>query len=256
MGFEVVIMIENTGKTGTTAVAMEILEGRRMLSASLVKGVLRVGGTSGDDVIRIEKSGTSIQAIVGGTTKTFNAGAVKKVRVMAGGGNDSVVIATPIIANISGGAGNDKLTGSKAADSIDGGAGDDVLNGRGGADTLIGGAGDDSLLGLGGNDSILGGDGRDNLSGGSGNDLLNGEGETDTISGGRGTDLSIDSEDRLTDPDRADEDLNLFFGAFPGLFNDLFPNGIGGGTDIFGNGTDIFGNGGNIFGSGGGSIFD
>jgi Ca2+-binding RTX toxin-like protein len=235
------------------ATMIEALEDRRMLSASLAKGVLRVSGTAGDDVIRIQKSSTSIQAIIDGVTQTFNAGAVKKIRVMAGAGDDSVLVGPAIPSNIAGGPGNDRLTGSKAADSINGGDGDDVLNGRGGDDTLIGGVGDDTINGLAGNDSVLGGDGRDNLSGGAGNDLLNGEAETDSISGGAGTDLSIDLDDRLTDPDQADTDLNVFFGAFPGLFNDLFPNGTGGTgggiNDILGGGGgSIFGGGGSIFG--------
>ncbi|HEV8378918.1 MAG TPA: hypothetical protein VGP99_08710, partial [Tepidisphaeraceae bacterium] len=108
-------MIENTGKTGAFGAAIEALEGRRMLSASLVKGVLRVSGTAGDDVIRIQKSGTSIQAVVDGVSQTFKAGAVKSIRVMAGAGNDSVVVGPAIPSRISGGLGNDHLTGSKAA---------------------------------------------------------------------------------------------------------------------------------------------
>lgn len=245
-------MSKISGKTGDFTAAIEALEGRRMLSASLAKGVLKASGGSGDDVIRIAKSGTSIQVTIDGTTQTFNAGAVKKLRVLAGAGNDSVVIGPAIPSRISGGPGNDQLTASKAADSIDGGDADDAINGRGGDDTLVGGVGDDNLVGLAGNDSMLGGDGRDNLSGGGGNDLLNGEAQSDTVSGGAGTDLDIDIDDRLVDPDRADEDLNSFFAGFPGLFNSLFPNGPG---NIGGLG-DIFGSGGNIFGSGGGSIFD
>jgi Ca2+-binding RTX toxin-like protein len=251
MGFKGGDMSKTPRKTGKFTAAMEALEGRQLLSASLAKGVLKVSGSSGDDVIRIAKSSTSIQVSINGAAQTFKASTVNKLRILAGAGNDSVAIGPSIPSRISGGPGNDNLTGSKAADSIDGGDGDDVINGRGGNDTLVGGAGNDNLIGLTGNDSILGGDGRDNLSGGAGNDLLNGEAEADTVSGGAGTDLDIDQQDRLVDPDSADQNLNLLFGAFPGLANTLFPNGTGNTGGL----GDIFGNGGNIFGGGGGSIF-
>ena len=227
-------MIENNAKTGSSAAAMEALEGRRMLSATLVKGILRVNGAAGDDVIRIIRSGTSIEVVINGVSQSFKGSAVKGVRVKAGDGKDSVIVGPALPSTLIGGPGNDTLIGSKADDSIVGGDGDDVLNGGGG------------------NDTLLGGNGRDLLSGGSGNDLLNGDAGHDTISGGKGTDLNIDLEDRLVDPDKADANVNLLFGAFPGQMNDLFPNGTG---TSGGGGTDIFGNGGSIFGGGNGSIF-
>ena len=224
-----------------------------MLSASLVKGVLRISGSSGDDVISVAKSGASIDVTIDGVTQSFKGGAVRKIRAMAGAGNDSVTINPAVPSSISGGPGDDTLSGSKAADSIDGGDGADLLRGGGGDDSLVGAAGDDTLEGQGGNDSLSGGDGRDNLSGGSGNDLLDGGAEHDTLSGGRGTDLSIDSSDPLVDPDKADRNLNVLF-AIPNFFRSIFPNGTGN-TAGGGGGTDIFGNGGSIFGGGNGSIF-
>ena len=243
-------MSKNSGKTAFLAAQVEALESRRMLSASLAKGVLKVSGSPSDNAIRIGKSGSSIVVTVDGVSQNFKAGAIKSIRVIAGAGNDSVVIGPAIAARISGGPGNDQLTGSKAADSIDGGDGDDAINGRGGDDTLVGGAGDDNLEGLAGNDSITGGDGRDNLSGGAGNDLMNGDADTDTVSGGAGTDLDIDLDDRIVDPDQADADLNALFIAFPRFFT---PSGNSTGNNT-GSGNDIFGGGGSIFG-GGGSIF-
>ncbi len=245
-------MKQSYGKTGGSA-AIEVLEGRRMLSASLVKGILRITGTAGDDVIRISRSGTSIEVDINGVSQNFKASAIRGVRIRAGKGNDSVVVGPALPSIISGGPGNDELIAGKAADSLDGGDGNDVLLGGGGSDTILGDGGDDTLDGLGGNDSISGGAGRDNLSGGSGNDLLNGDAGHDTVSGGKGTDLSIDLEDRIADPDQADANLNLFFGAFPNFGNSLFPNGTGGGENS-GNGS-IFGGGGSIFGGGNGSIF-
>jgi len=243
-------MSKNHEESAVLMAAIEPLETRRMLSVSLARGVLRVNAGSGDNAVHVAQSGNRIVVTVDGASSSFKTGGVKSIRILAGAGNDSVVIAPGIAATIAGGPGNDRLIGSKAADSIDGGDGNDVINGRGGDDTLLGGAGDDAITGLAGNDSILGGEGRDNLNGGAGNDLMNGEAETDTISGGSGTDFSIDLDDHLTDPDQADSDLNIFVTSFPNFGNN-FGNGTGNNTG----GGNIFGGGGSIFG-GGGSIFD
>src|SRR5947208_14178474 len=111
-------MSKNSGKLGAGMVGMEVLEGRQLLSASVVKGVLRVNGTAGNDEIRIQKSGTSIQVIENGVTQTFKAGSVKRIRVLAGAGDDSVLVGPAISSNIAGGTGNDSLTGGKANDTL------------------------------------------------------------------------------------------------------------------------------------------
>jgi Ca2+-binding RTX toxin-like protein len=213
----------------------EPLERRLFLSASVKAGVLRVNGTGGNDEILVSRSGSSINVDINGSSQSFPARGIKSVRIKGFEGDDSLRGKGPISTNILAGAGNDSVFGGNASDTLSGGSGDDLLNGNGGSD------------------SIEGGDGRDNLTGGAGDDLLNGDAGHDSIRGGKGTDLSIDTEDRLLDPDRADQNLNLLFARFPSVFNDLFPNGTGGTGNI----NDIFGNGGNdIFGGGGGSIFD
>ena len=256
-------MPESCGKPGALAAPIETLEDRTMLSASLVKAVLRVNGGAGDDMIRTAKARarTGVAAdvrqgllIVRGSRgdddivvtrdgkeiavetplsfSGFLANTINGIRIKGFGGNDVLQVKVNLPANINGGPGDDRLVGG------------------GGNDTLVGGAGDDTLEGMGGNDSLLGGDGRDVLSGGAGNDVLNGEAGRDTISGGKGTDLSVDPQDRIVDPDQADANLGALFIAFPRLPNSLFPTGTG--TTV---GTDIFGNGGSIFGNSGGSIF-
>jgi Ca2+-binding RTX toxin-like protein len=226
-------MTQNGGKAGKFLATIEAMENRTLLSASVAKGVLRIAGGAGDDVIRIEKSGTSIQATINGLTQTFKGSAVKKIRVLAGAGNDSVLVGPAIPSDLSGGRAMIRWWATRRTTRSTAAAGDDVLDGKGG------------------NDSLLGGEGRDNLSGGAGDDLLNGEGGKDTISGGKGTDLSVDLEDRIVDPDAADANLSALFIAFPQLPNSILPSGTGttGGTG------SIFGNGGGIFGNGGGSIF-
>src|SRR5436190_9285981 len=100
MRFAGVLMIQNRGKPGAGMVGMEALEGRQLLSASVVKGVLRVNGTARNDDIRIQKSGTSIQVIENGVTQSFKGGSVKRIRVLAGAGDDLVLVGPAISSNI------------------------------------------------------------------------------------------------------------------------------------------------------------
>ncbi|MGB7156976.1 MAG: calcium-binding protein [Tepidisphaeraceae bacterium] len=193
------------------------LESRRLLSATIVDGVLTITGTGGDDEIfvygretmfhyapgfsgptlefsaRVERNGVEL-----GTFKIddFNA-----IRIDAGGGNDRVRVyvdadrlpdddglflpmgirkRAPI--HIEGGGGNDTLGGT---------GGDDTLVGGAGKDLLVGGAGNDLLSGGTGNDKVDGGEGDDSLFGGAGNDGLNG-GATgaDLFAGGSGSDTA------------------------------------------------------------------
>jgi Ca2+-binding RTX toxin-like protein len=213
----------------------EFLEPRVLMAVSVSHGVLNITGSGGNDAIVVSRVGGFISVDINGATQSVRLRGIKSILIKGLGGNDSLRVKGPLPAKLLGGPGNDSLLGSTAND------------------TLAGGSGNDFLSGNGGNDSLVGGDGPDILSGGSGNDLLNGDAGTDTLSGGKGTDLSIDTVDRLVDSDRADANLNAFFGAFPRLINDLFPNGTG---TAGGGGTDIFGNGGSIFGGGNGSLFD
>lgn len=212
----------------------EMLERRLLLSASVKGGVLNVNGTNGNNVIVVSKSGNSINVTIDGATESFPRAGITSVRINGRGGNDSLREKDPLPAIILGAGGADSLFGGNGNDTLAGGAGNDLLNGNAG------------------NDSLDGGNGNDNLAGRAGNDLLNGNAGTDTLAGGRGSDLSIDSDDQLVDPDKADQNLNGFFAAFPNVFTSLFPNGNTGtgGTDIFGNGgTDVFGGGnGSLFG--------
>jgi len=194
---------------------IEELEGRRMLSASVSGGILRIVGTKHADVIEISRSGSSIDVAINGVNTAFNASGVDGLIVKGFGGNDSVRNRTSL------------------------------------PSLLLGGAGDDTLIGGTGSDTISGGTGNDLLSGGRGNDLLNGDEGKDTITGGRGTDLSVDPNDRLQDFERSDANLSTQF--FAGFGGSIFPTGTGasgGSNDIFGGSSGpVFGSGsGSIFG--------
>jgi len=140
---------------------VEELESRRMLSASVSGGLLRVVGTKHADVIEVTRSGSSIDVVINGVSKVFSASGISGLVLKGAGGNDLVQNRTSLPALLLGGAGNDTLLGGSGSDSISGGTGNDVL------------------------------------SGGRGNDLLDGNAGKDTLTGGRGTDLSVDPSDRL-----------------------------------------------------------
>ena len=136
----------------------ENLERRRMLSASLKAGLLRVSGTGGDDRIKLGFDAGRIVVTTNGVRDgQFLATAVRKISLNAGGGDDYVSMSARIT----------------VAALLDGAAGDDVLVAAAGSDTLVGGAGDDVLRGMAGNDRLQPGTGGNTVDGGrDGNDTV------------------------------------------------------------------------------------
>lgn len=189
--------------------ALESLESRQLMSASLYAGTLTVSGSAYGDSIQVSRTTgplyNTINVIENGVTTTFNASSVSSIRVYGNGGNDSLAIGAGVGgAYLNGGDGNDYLYGGSGADSLDGWNGDDYVSGGGGNDTLwgyfgndrlIGGDGNDSCYGEGGSDTITGGSGADYLSGGDDNDYFYAfDGTGDTINGGNGWDQAqVDS---------------------------------------------------------------
>lgn len=174
---------------------------------------LLIVGTSGDDVINIERGATDETLKVELNQLRFTVPVPSgRIIVLAGDGNDDVRVAANVSnsARLDGGAGNDKLRdgggpgvllggigrdelrAGKAGDWLDGGDGDDVLFSGEGNDSLFGGAGNDDLRAGIGNDSADGGDGNDIVRGGDGNDTLTGGEGDDEIYGGVGDDLITD----------------------------------------------------------------
>ena len=113
--------------------------------------VLTVIGTAKHDSIVVTPvSGQARVLLNGSNIGSFPLGAFGRIVVLAGAGNDSVVIVASIT----------------KPSTLNGEAGNDSLMGGNGPDTLIGGPGNDSLAGLGGEDSLWGGEGSDVLDGG------------------------------------------------------------------------------------------
>jgi Ca2+-binding RTX toxin-like protein len=164
--------------------AVESLEGRTLFAAMpavamavVVDGLLDVWGTQNADEIALSVNagdGNLIDVTAGVTLLgSFDKSLLSSIRVVAGDGNDSVLLDA----------------GVTLACRLLGGSGDDTLVGGDAADVLIGGRGLDILTGALGDDHLLGGDGRDLLEGGLGDDILEGMRGFDALTGGGGNDI-------------------------------------------------------------------
>lgn len=231
-------------------------------------GSLVVVGTAGTDRIIVQQGGAGLSIRMNNVLYS-GFGAVAKVVVYAGGGNDTVTVSNvPVPVEFYGEAGNDYLAGGRVNDLIDGGEGNDRLFGGIGDDVLLGGSGNDRLSGGTGNDYAMGGGqvdndngemleldqlpdpifvsqassgGRNTVNGDAGDDVLIGGNENDTLNGGAGNDLirGGDGNDRL-DGGAGDDVLSGEVGS------DLLYGRNGNDILIGGDGNDNFyGGGGN-----------
>jgi Ca2+-binding RTX toxin-like protein len=152
-------------------------------------------GTDGNDHIRVSRrvgpNGPEAVAEINGQTLVAGYQGGDTVRVLAGRGNDEVIVDPSVTTwrtELFGEDGNDRLVGGPLADRLDGGLGNDDLDGGDGDDDLTGGDGNDHLQGDAGNDRLDGGDGNDDLDGGAGDDDLTGGAGHDNFDGGAGAD--------------------------------------------------------------------
>ena len=205
---------ENDALRPVVMPVVEAVEPRRLLSAVLEDGVLRVAGSDAGESI-VVKAGNRLVSVAIGTAaaQRFNVRRVQRLEVRAGAGDDTIRIASKpnLVAQVHGEAGNDTILASAGNDSLYGGDGADYIRGGGGHDLIQGEAGDDSLLGDHGNDSLrgetgdddlIGGKGVDDLNGGDGNDDLYGGLGLDSVRGGRGRDVFHQKDDNGEKRDR------------------------------------------------------
>src|SRR3954464_4894927 len=139
--------------------SLESLEGRRLLSASIVDGVLVVEGTQQSDRMAISldhDDHTKVDVVVNGETSMFALADITGGVSMNGmGGKDKMNVVEdegPVMLNVT-------MKGGSGRDILHAGSGDDDMNGGNGKDSLDGGAGKDNLFGSNGNDDLLGGAG-------------------------------------------------------------------------------------------------
>ena len=210
---------DRSARTGRRTTSLfENLEQRRLMSTTLVNGILTVTGTAGNDRLEADMLNGEIYVIEngllgGGFGGIFNASQVTKVVFHGMDGHDTM-IAHPELArqadfwggngddsmygniqpNYMFGAagrdycwaegGNDSLAGGADNDLIYAGYGDDLVSGYEGDDLIFGGVGNDTIYGDIGHDTILGEDGNDWIRADSGWDLVYGGNHNDTIYGG------------------------------------------------------------------------
>jgi len=175
---------------------LELLEPRRLLSASVENGVLLVVGTNLDDVIMVWEEmsgggGVDYHVVVNTPLSQRPAefhvipdDGVRLVSVRALDGDDLVDVATSPLnplagplhlpTRLDGGIGNDRIMGGVARSFISGGFGDDRIDGGRADDWINGGWGNDFISGNEGNDVIFGDRDNDRLWGMLGNDRLYG----------------------------------------------------------------------------------
>ena len=195
--------------------AIEALEVRQMLSATVNAGILAIDGTAGNDAITVSTSGTTINVDVNGTPQSFDAAdpmnPVSSIVVHGLAGNDTIDL-SGASSNITayGDGGDDVLISGAGNDYLDGGDGNDTFKFRdhwgqdiinesptGGTDTMDFSACTGNLLATigalqvteDGNVANHGASAIENIIGGSGNDTFlftNGSSLAGTIDGGAG----------------------------------------------------------------------
>jgi Ca2+-binding RTX toxin-like protein len=130
-------------------------------TAVISGNILRVGGTSGGDVITVDfdAGGGNLQVVINGTPTTLPNAGVTEVRAWGRGGSDDIrLVDWNQNSILKGGAGNDLLLGGGSKDLVFGDAGNDLLYGSSGHDFLVGGDGVDIVFGNNGADILVAGD--------------------------------------------------------------------------------------------------
>jgi Ca2+-binding RTX toxin-like protein len=164
--------------------------------------------TPGDDIVIIEKDGTSWHldtgddlAILDGSSQSSSmpgqrlaaqAAAPTPLTIDGGDGNDTLVFSgrNPLTIDLAAGTAEDLASAYSlvSIENVGGGAGDDSIVGNELGNSVSGEDGADAISGAGGNDTLSGGDGNDRLLGETGDDLIDGGGDNDMLDGGAGAD--------------------------------------------------------------------
>lgn len=144
--------------TGRARPRLEQLEDRSVPAVLLGRDTLLVTGSGAADVIHVSKQNDGLVIDVNGVVRRgINAAQVRSIRILAGAGDDRIVVDANVTvpAFIDAGAGNDIVRGGGGNDGIAGGSGDDVLSGGPGRDVLFGGPGHDLFSASVGQDRLL-----------------------------------------------------------------------------------------------------
>lgn len=147
--------VDRDGGRSTTLTLTIAVSGAAVVPdpANSSKSALLVGGTSGNDVIRVGTGSGHLKPTLNGIS--LGDFQLDRLIVLGQAGSDTLAI-----------------DGSGVSAILFGGAGDDTIFGGPAAEVLVGGDGADRLLGSDNRDLLIGGAGADQLDGGAGDDLL------------------------------------------------------------------------------------
>ena len=123
-------------------------------------GIVRIGGTSGNDDILATRSGNKLQVKINGKSASSNISlsSVREIRAWGRSGNDKITVALVDVPTLlHGGTGNDQIVGGLGSNLIFGGTGDDKLLGGVRNDLLVGGTAADTIVDALGDDIHVGG---------------------------------------------------------------------------------------------------
>jgi Ca2+-binding RTX toxin-like protein len=215
-------MIRDRNRTGTT---FESLEDRRLCSATLVGGTVRVQGTDTAETVTVSEFVSNSELSLGvrflrvsetikrpflpdiTRTTDFVKSGVTRLRINSFGGNDVITLNTTVGADVFAGGGSDVINGGAGNDNLNGDLA--IVQGFDGEELgpqLFGTPGNDIINGNSGNDILRGGPADDRLDGGFGFDAMFGEAGNDrifardgvlgeTVDGGSGFDNAQVDED-------------------------------------------------------------
>ncbi len=144
-------------------------------------GLLGVVGTDLEDVVNIQRKGSTIEVqgpFLGPGRADFALADVDALHVATCDGDDQIHVNRDVLAPA----------------TLDGGPGDDHVRAGGGPTELLGGDGADHLFGGPADDQVHGGAGDDELSGGQGTNLLDGGSELDHCNAAQGVNTVVDCE--------------------------------------------------------------
>jgi hypothetical protein len=143
--------------TVTLTVNKAVDDGKVTIDAA---GIVRIGGTSGNDEILATRSGRRLQVKINGQVVNSSTlvSSIHEIRVWGRAGNDRIsIVLLDMPTMLHGGLGNDEIYGGIGSGLIFGDAGNDKLIGSSGHDLLVGGLGADTLKDSSGNDVYVGG---------------------------------------------------------------------------------------------------
>jgi Ca2+-binding RTX toxin-like protein len=138
-------------------ITQAVSDGKVTLDSS---GILRVGGTSGNDNILVTRTNNNkVQVTLNNkvVSNNLSVSSVHEIHIWGRAGNDKIVVLLLDVPTVlQGGAGNDEMYGGAGSSLIFGGAGNDILVGGLAHNLLVGGDGSDTLIDAFGDDVLVG----------------------------------------------------------------------------------------------------